>query len=104
MLAGNYAAVIKQARGEIRDAPGNTEWSMLLIRALLATGKNGDADVALKEAMTRDPRSIRLRWLARDVAFANGRPEEVLAHPLVIEAYLGVDATVIERSAPTLSD
>jgi tetratricopeptide (TPR) repeat protein len=76
LLAGNYAAVIKQARGELRDAPGNTEWSMLLIQALLATGRYSDADVALKEALARDARSIRLRWLAREVAFANGRPEE----------------------------
>src|SRR5688572_16267257 len=75
-LAGNYAAVIKQARGELRDAPANSEWSMLLVRALLATGRYADADVAMKEALTRDARSIRLRWLARDVAFANGRPEE----------------------------
>jgi tetratricopeptide (TPR) repeat protein len=76
LLAGNYTAVIKQARGELRDAPTNTEWSMLLVQALLATGRYADADAAMKEALTRDPRSIRLRWLARDVAFANGRPEE----------------------------
>ncbi|MGH7947448.1 MAG: tetratricopeptide repeat protein, partial [Opitutaceae bacterium] len=76
LLAGNHAAVIKQSRGELRDAPANSEWSMLLVRALLATGRHADADVAMKEALTRDQRSIRLRWLARDVAFANGRPEE----------------------------
>ena len=35
LLAGNYAAVIKQANGELRDAPGNSEWSMLLVQALL---------------------------------------------------------------------
>ena len=51
-------------------------------------------------------RSVSDRMVAMDrgAIIANGRPEEVLAHPLVIEAYLGVDATVIERSAPTLSD
>jgi tetratricopeptide (TPR) repeat protein len=76
LLAGNYAAVIKQSRGELRDAPANSEWAMLLVQALLATGRNADADSAMAEALTRDPRSIRLRWLARDVAFANGRPEE----------------------------
>src|SRR5688572_27099713 len=51
LLAGNYAAVIKQAQGELRDAPGNTEWSMLLVRALLIVGKNAEADVAMKEAL-----------------------------------------------------
>ncbi len=79
LLAGNHAAVIKQARGELRDGTGNAEWSMLLVRALLAVGRNGEADVAMKEALGRDARSIRLRWLARDVAFANGRPEEATA-------------------------
>ena len=76
LLAGNYAAVIKQARAELADAPANSEWSLLLVQALLTTGRQADADAAMKEALTRDPRSIRLRWLAREVAFANGRPEE----------------------------
>jgi tetratricopeptide (TPR) repeat protein len=75
LLAGNYTAVIKQARGELRDAPANTEWSMLLVQALLATGRYADADAAIK-TLNRDPRSIRLRWLAREVVFANGRPDE----------------------------
>src|SRR5437660_1239006 len=68
LLAGNYAAVIKQAIGELKDSPGNTDWSMLLVQALLTVGRNADADRAMKEALTRDARSIRLRWLARDVA------------------------------------
>ena len=51
-------------------------------------------------------RSVSDRMVAMDrgAIIANGPPEEVLAHPTVIEAYLGVDATVIERSAPTLTD
>lgn len=77
LLAGNYAAVIKQATGELRDAPANTEWSMLLVEALMAVGRYADADTAVKEALNRDARSIRLRWLARDVARANGRTEEL---------------------------
>jgi predicted Zn-dependent protease len=79
LLAGNYAAVIKLAQGELAEAPertGNTEWSMLLVRGLLATGRYAEADAAMKEALLRDTRSIRLRWLAREVAFATGRPEE----------------------------
>ncbi len=81
LLAGNYAAVIKQATGELRDAPANTEWTMLLVQAQLAVGKNADADKAMKEALVKDARSIRLRWLAREVALANGRPQEALERP-----------------------
>jgi tetratricopeptide (TPR) repeat protein len=76
LLTGNYAAVIKQAQGELRDSPGNSEWSMLLVQALLTVGRYPEADKVMKEALQRDARSIRLRWLARDVAFANGRPEQ----------------------------
>ena len=79
LLAGNYAAVIKQASGELREGAGNSEWSMLLVRALLTVGRYAEADAAMKDALARDARSIRLRWLARDVAFANGRPEEAAA-------------------------
>lgn len=82
-LSGNYAAAIRGARAALResgDAP-NTEWSLLLVRALLATGKNAEADAAMNEAMARDPRSIRLKWLARDVAWANGRPDEAARRP-----------------------
>ncbi len=81
LLAGNYAAVIKQATGELRDTPANTEWSLLLVQSLLAVGRNADADKAMKEALGRDARSIRLRWLAREVAYANGRPEEAAERP-----------------------
>lgn len=76
LLAGNHSQVIKQAQGELRDSPGNTEWTMILVQALLAVGRNSEADKVMKEALLRDTRSIRLRWLARDVAFANGRPEQ----------------------------
>lgn len=79
LLAGNYAAVIKQAAGELHGGAGNSEWSMLLVRGLLAVGRYAEADAAMKEALARDARSIRLRWLARDVAFANGRPQEAAA-------------------------
>lgn len=78
LLAGDYASVIKQATGELRDTPTNTEWSLLLIQALVTVGRYPEADRAMKEALTRDARSIRLRWLARDVALANGRPQEAL--------------------------
>jgi tetratricopeptide (TPR) repeat protein len=79
LLAGNYQSVIKQSQAELKDGAGNSDWSMLLVRALLAVGRQAEADTAMREALARDARSIRLRWLARDVAFANGRPDEARA-------------------------
>jgi tetratricopeptide (TPR) repeat protein len=76
LLKGEYANVIKSAESALKETPGNSEWAMLQVGALLAVGRNADADLAMKIALERDQTSIRLRWLARDVAFANGRPEE----------------------------
>ncbi|MBI4622860.1 MAG: tetratricopeptide repeat protein [Verrucomicrobia bacterium] len=76
LRTGNYSAVIKQATAALRATPGKTESSLLLVQALLAVGRNAEADVAMGEALERDAQNVRLRWLARDVALANGRPEE----------------------------
>lgn len=75
-LAGKYADVIKAAQAGLSDAPANGEWSLLLVQALLAVGRYDEADAAMRDALGRDAQSIRLRWLACEVAFANGRPEE----------------------------
>lgn len=75
-LAGDYATVIREATAAIRAAQPAPEWPVLLVQAQLAIGKNKEADLTLREALERDQQSIRLRWIARDVAFANGRPEE----------------------------
>ena len=76
LLAGDYTGVIKRATAGLRDSPNSGEWATLLVQALLATGQNARADAAMTEALARDPQSIRLRWLSREVALANGRPEE----------------------------
>ena len=76
MLVGNYADVVKEATKVLNTTPGNTDAALLLIHAQLAIGHNVDAYLALTTALARDAQSIRLRWLARDVAMANGRPED----------------------------
>jgi branched-chain amino acid transport system ATP-binding protein len=50
-------------------------------------------------------RSVADRLVAMDrgAIIANGTPKEVLSHPSVVTAYLGVDSTVIERSAPDVA-
>lgn len=76
LRVGKYSDVIKQATAALRETPGDTESVLLLVRALLAVGRNPEADTAMKEALERDAQNVRLRWLARDVALANGRPDE----------------------------
>ncbi len=48
-------------------------------------------------------RAVADRMIAMDrgAIIANGTPDEVLSHPAVVTAYLGVDAVAIDRSAPT---
>jgi tetratricopeptide (TPR) repeat protein len=76
LLAGKYEDVIDAASAVISAIPANTDASMYLIRAQLALGRNVDASVAMSAALSRDTQSIQLRWLSREVAFANGHPEE----------------------------
>lgn len=79
LLEGSHAIVIKQSSAELREGAGNSDWSLILARALLITGKYAEADAAVKEAIAKDARSIRLRWLAREIALALGRTEEAAA-------------------------
>ena len=107
-LDGDYATVIKLARAGVREVPSNADWSLLLVRALLATGRNSEADVAMREALGRDDQNIRLRWLARDVAFANGRSEDAAQRVTEIRNLVrarqwnyrtGADLVIFGRSA-----
>jgi Tfp pilus assembly protein PilF len=76
LLEGRYDDVISQASAILSTTPNNSEASMLLIQAQLTVGHNVDAYIAMNAAISRDQQSIRLRWLAREVALANGRPDE----------------------------
>ena len=76
LIAGNYDAVLKRAKKALGETPGAVDWMQLLIRAQLITGHNAEAATVMGEALSNEPANIRLRWLGREVAFANGRPEE----------------------------
>jgi tetratricopeptide (TPR) repeat protein len=108
LLAGQYEEAIKTATAGLRDAPGNTDWALVLVQAQLTLGRNADADQTMRDALERDAQSIRLRWLARDVARANGRPEEAAQRTQEIGAMLRMrlwqyrsppDVVVIGRAA-----
>ena len=74
-FAGEYAEALKKAAAAVEDMPGGEDGQLLRIEILLAQGRAEAADEALTEALRVLPQSLRLVWLGRDVAFANGRPE-----------------------------
>jgi tetratricopeptide (TPR) repeat protein len=71
---GDYARCIALAEAGVRGDNQEEEWQLLLTRALLVLGRYEDSRNAITNALARWPRSIRLRWLAREVWLANGQP------------------------------
>jgi tetratricopeptide (TPR) repeat protein len=88
LLAGNYAYVIEHGTVAIRDPAASNEWLPLLARAQLAVGRNAAAGTTIADALSREPTSIKLRWLAREISFANGRPDEAAAYVEEIRRYV----------------
>jgi len=72
-LSGRYAESIALAQQALRDHPSNEEWHLLLTEGLLTTGQYPQARAAVTNALARVPRSIRLRWLGREVFRSNGQ-------------------------------
>src|SRR5258708_29023986 len=71
LLAGNYAFVIEHGTAALRDPAASADWLPVLVRAQLATGHTTAAASAVADALNRDGMSIKLRWLAREVALAS---------------------------------
>lgn len=72
---GDYEDALKRASEAVAETPGSEDGQLLQLEILLAQGRAEEADLALAAALKVLPQSIRLLWLGRDVAFANGRPE-----------------------------
>ncbi len=80
-LSGDYKACISVAKQEVKDSPRSEEWQLILSQALLATGQYPAALQAITNALSENRWSIRLRWQAREVLFANGRTNEAARIP-----------------------
>lgn len=76
LLAGDYEGVRKTARAAVAADPSEEAWQRLHVEALLALGRYPEADAAMTNALGALPRSLSLRWLARDAFRSNGRPAQ----------------------------
>ncbi len=63
---GKYAEVIELATPEAAAEKREEEWPRLLVDALTIVGRYADAATTASNAVTRHPRSVRLRWLASE--------------------------------------
>ena len=76
LLSGNYEEVVRTAgKASQVNEPGE-EWPLLLAEALVALGRYPEADSSLNQALLRETQSIRLRWMAREVALATGQTDQ----------------------------
>ncbi len=77
LRTGNYEEAETAAAHVIRSEPlADEDWHRLRIEALMSTGRYADANAALTLALSRQPGSIRIRLLGREVALSNGMEEK----------------------------
>jgi tetratricopeptide (TPR) repeat protein len=74
-MAGQYNECADQAAKAVTARPEDESWQLLQSQALLATGKYREARGAITNALARDPKSLALRWQAREVFQSNGDTE-----------------------------
>jgi tetratricopeptide (TPR) repeat protein len=72
-LAGDYAGCLALAEKAVREDPADEDWQLLLSQGLLTTGRYPEAYTSITNALAREPRSLRLRWQAREVFLAHGK-------------------------------
>jgi len=73
LLAGNYGEAIQQAQDALGVTPADENLQVLLVRGLLTVGRYPDANAAAARGLGHMPDGIRLRWIAREAAQANGQ-------------------------------
>ena len=84
LRAGEYDAALTAARAvQVGAFNEQTPWELIRLEALMATGHYAEALTTAREALVRDPRSLLLKWAAREVFLANG--ETNAAHEIPSE-------------------
>ena len=81
--SGRYAETVALAEKEFQEQPYSEKWSLLLAQGLWTVGRYAEARAVVTNMLGQESRSIRLRWLAREVFASNGEPEK--AGPMLRE-------------------
>lgn len=108
---GDNTKAITIATQAIKDGDRDPEWPLLLGRALLTVGRYPEANAALTNALAKDSRNLRLRWLAREAALALGDTNQAAERLDEIKQTIGsrgggfrdaAGLVVLARAAPLL--
>jgi len=71
--SGDYSNCLALAQAAVKEDPTDEDWQITLSQVLLVTGRYPEAYTAITNALAREPRSLRLRWQAREVFLSNGQ-------------------------------
>lgn len=82
-LTGDIAGCLALSEQAVSDEEYEEDWHWLRAGSFLELGQYGKALEAVTNSIERLPRTVRLRWLARDVMLHSGRTNE--APVLVLE-------------------
>ncbi len=75
LLSGRYLDALAAAEVGVKGDEGQEQWHLVRLTGLMTIGNYPQAGAALSNALAAVPRSIRLRWLGRDVLRFNGQSE-----------------------------
>ena len=89
LRTGRYEEAIAAAREALESKSPGEAWHRVLLEGLLTTGQYPEALAAWTNAVAQEGRSVRLRWIGRDVLLANGDTEGAAAQLNTIAQLVG---------------
>lgn len=89
LRTGRYEEAIAAARQALASESPGEAWHRVLLEGLLTSGHYPDALAAWTNAVAQEGRSVRLRWLGRQVLLANGDTEGAAAQLNTIAQLVG---------------
>lgn len=101
LRTGQYSNAVQQAAAGWREHPESEEWQLVAVEAWMTTGRYAEAYGVVTNALAKESRSLRLRWLARDVFCLNNEPARAAEMVKDITEFVGARPWAY-REAPDL--
>ena len=101
LRTGQYSNAVQQAEAGWREHPESEDWQLVAVEAWMTTGRYAEAYGVVTNALAKESRSLRLRWLARDVFCLNNQPARAAEMVKDITEFVGARPWAY-REAPDL--